>query len=152
MIIKTLLDRTIYILFTTCLSFLCSTTFGDFTYSSLGPDNQFGAKAYGVGTFPDGVASNIHLGFQFTAEATGTLDSLDVAVWEVVPGQNDSMLFSVWSDFSGLPGEELWVGAINPNTFPGIQNVQVADLLGSQLLEAGETYWVSSRSNNGTAG
>ena len=145
------MPRNVSILCAIFLSFLCSTTLGDSAFSNFGPNDEFGSKRVGVGDFPDNPTPNFHLGFKFTAEATGNVESLDAAVWEYLPGKNDSMRFSIWSDFNGLPGEQIWDATVAPGVSPQVQNVHSADS-GNPLIEAGESYWVSARSNNGTGG
>ena len=136
-----------------CLAILAmvpSNGYGDFTYSNLGPNDEFDQfQGFLVGTFPDQGIENAHTGFNFTAEVTGTIQSIDVAVSEFSSGQQDSMIFTLWNDSDGLPGDALWVGATTAGQNAELVNVQAADFQG-QTVTAGEQYWLSARANNGT--
>ena len=129
-----------------CLS---SHVYGDFTFSNFGRNDEFDeSTGYIVGSLPKFGIENGHLGFVFTAEVTGTIESVDVAIYDFAPDAEDSMLFTIWNDDGGLPGNPLWVGVANPGTAADIVTVQSADVSG-QLLTAGENYWLSSRASNG---
>ena len=135
-----------------CIAILfCLPTYvlGDFTFSNFGRNDEFDElTGYIVGSLPDFGIENGHLGFEFTAEVTGTIESVDVAIYDFTPDVADSMLFTIWNDDEGVPGDPIWVGVANPGTVAEIVTVQSADVSG-QLLTAGENYWLSSRASNG---
>ena len=129
----------------------CTVVFGDATFSNLGPNDEFDPTiGYLIGRFPDGMVENSHLGFQFTATVTGTINSVDVAVSQFDGKPNEFMTFTIWDDEFGLPGNSLWTGLTTAGPASELVNVTSAEG-SSQTLIAGESYWLSSRSATGDA-
>ena len=135
------------------LFFSATAVNADVTFSNLGPNDEFDlASGILVGTFPDQMIDNLHVAFQFSAEVTGTIDSVELGMADFGGNPDDSVTVTVWNqgaiDGEGLPDEPLWVGLGDPGVTPDLVSFNTADVLGPTVF-AGETYWVSARATNG---
>ena len=129
---------------------LASPAFGDVAFSNFGEKDEFDlSTAYIIGHFPDSGIENQHLGFEFTASVTGTVDSVELAAFEFEPGDKDSLLVTIFSDDEGLPDEPVWSGLGNPGTTPEIIEIE-SNAVSDVLLIEGQNCWVTARSLNVT--
>lgn len=130
--------------------FTQNTAFCDEAYSNFGPGDLFNdGQAYAIGAFD--VFENIHLAFQFTAEATGVIESVDAAFSLLESNGTDSVVFDIWSSETDVPDSLIWTGAAQVDEFfPQVVNGTVQDFTGGAVLNAGTEYWLSARSSTGT--
>ncbi len=127
---------------------LASQVNADVTYSNLGPNDDFGGGAtILIGNFND-TTTNSHYANQFTAQVTGFVSTVDVAVSLSDPGLDDSLLISLWTDSGNLPGASIWSGTVKPRFVSEV--LSVSSNSGTVELIAGQTYWISARADDGT--
>ena len=124
---------------------------GDVTFSNLGPNEEFQDNGWAIGDLNTPEIENRHLAFQFTAEVTGAIESVEVAVFQTGGQGNNLITLSIWDDNQGFPGDSLWAGETDPAFSNNLLEVFDNTPDSQQTLVAGESYWLSARSVSSNA-
>lgn len=142
-------SRSILLIFASLVLATASSWADEIAYSNFGPNDQIGGGGapIGIGKWPQDSSNNQHWAVHFTAQASGTVSSVEVGISLSNAGDDDIMEVQLWSG-GRVPGESIWSGLILPvfsaEPYEVVTNGELAELV------AGEDYWISARSFNGT--